>query len=106
MEESGDYRQATQFCHTNFLSKPTMLQIKQVKGSLLQSLEQAGVIAVSAGGSIGRLGRKMGIPPQLNEHGQSLPLLAALIAMASAPNFAIRTSEKACRTAQDKVSCY
>jgi hypothetical protein len=45
------------------------------------------------------------VPPQLNEHGQSLPLLAALIALASAPNFALRTSEKTCRTAQDKVGC-
>jgi hypothetical protein len=31
-------------------------------------------------------------------------LLAALLAMASAPNFALRTSEKTCRTSQDKVS--
>jgi hypothetical protein len=43
------------------------------------------------------------VPIQLNEHGQSLPLLAALIAMSSAPNFALRTSDKTCRTSQDKV---
>lgn len=105
MDDRGDYYAATQFCMANFLSKPTMLQIKKVKGSLLQSLDQAGVIAISAGGSVGRIGRRATeVPPQLNEHNNSLPLLAALIAMASAPNFAIRTSEKACRTAQDKVS--
>jgi HrpA-like RNA helicase len=102
-EQRGDYRAATAFCSANFLSKPTMLQIKQVKGSLLQSLDQAGVIAVSAGGKIGRLGRQLQVPIQLNEHGQSLPLLAALIAMSSAPNFALRTSDKTCRTSQDKV---
>jgi HrpA-like RNA helicase len=104
MDERGEYSSANQFCSENFLSKPTMLQIKQVKGSLLQSLDQAGVIAVSAGGTVTRIGRQLQVPPQLNEHGNSLPLLAALIAMASAPNFAIRTSEKSCRTAQDKVS--
>lgn len=104
MDERGEYQRANQFCGENFLSKPTLLQIKQVKGSLLQSLDQAGVIAVSAGGQVGRLGRRGMIPPQLNEHSNSLPMLAALIAMAAAPNFALRTSEKTCRTAQDKVS--
>jgi HrpA-like RNA helicase len=103
LDDIRDYYQANQFCQANFLSKPTLLQIKKVKGSLLQSLDQAGIIAVSAGGSVGRIGRRTEVPIQLNQHGQSLPLLAALIAMASAPNFAIRTSEKTCRTAQDKV---
>ncbi|WVQ82755.1 hypothetical protein IAT38_004887 [Cryptococcus sp. DSM 104549] len=102
-DNRGDYRAGTAFCSENFLSKPTMLQIKQVKQSLLQSLDQAGVIAVSAGGAVGRIGRHGGVPPVLNEHGQSLPLLAALIALANAPNFAIRTSDKTCRTSQDKT---
>jgi HrpA-like RNA helicase len=103
-DDSGQYYKGNQFCSLNFLSKPTLMQIKQVKGSLLQSLEQAGVIAVSAGGNVGRIGRRMGVPKELNTNGSSLPLLAALLAMASAPNFALRTSEKTCRTAQDKVS--
>ncbi|WWC66226.1 uncharacterized protein I206_100127 [Kwoniella pini CBS 10737] len=102
MDDRGDYRTANQFCSDNFLSKPTMLQIKQVKGSLLQSLDQAGVIAVSAGGAINKIGRRLTVPKELDEHGNSLPLLAALIAMASAPNFALRTSDKTCRTSQDK----
>nr|KIR84802.1 nuclear DNA helicase II [Cryptococcus tetragattii IND107] len=51
-EESGDFYSATKFCDNNFLSKPTLLQIKQVKQSLLQSLDKAGVIAVSAGGMV------------------------------------------------------
>ncbi|WRT64327.1 uncharacterized protein IL334_001259 [Kwoniella shivajii] len=103
MDDRGEYRSANQFCSDNFLSKPTMLQIKQVKGSLLQSLDQAGVIAVSAGGTVNRIGRRLTVPAALNEHGNSLPLLAALIAMANAPNFALRTSEKTCRTSQDKT---
>ncbi|WWC99866.1 hypothetical protein V866_006775 [Kwoniella sp. B9012] len=103
MDDRGEYRTANQFCSDNFLSKPTLLQIKQVKASLLQSLDQAGVIAVSAGGAIRRIGRRLTVPPELNEHGNSLPLLAALIAMANAPNFALRTSDKTCRTSQDKT---
>ncbi|WWC58777.1 uncharacterized protein I303_101321 [Kwoniella dejecticola CBS 10117] len=103
MDDRGDYRSANQFCSDNFLSKPTLLQIKQVKGSLLQSLDQVGVIAVSAGGAVSRIGRRLTVPKELDEHGNSLPLLAALIAMANAPNFALRTSEKTCRTSQDKT---
>jgi len=40
----------------------------------------------------------------LNTNGDSLPLLAALIAIASQPKFAIRTGEKGYRTAQDKIT--
>ena len=104
MDDRGEYHRATQFCHDNFLSKTSLLQIKQVKKSLLQSLDQAGVIAVSAGGAVQGVGRRGQIPPALNEHNDSLPLLAALIAMASAPNFAIRTSERSCRTSTDKIA--
>jgi len=102
-DDAGLYYKGNQFCSLNFLSKPTLLNIKQVKGSLLQNLDQAGVIAVSAGGNVRRIGRRTVVPKELNTNGGSLPLLAALLAMASAPNFALRTSEKTCRTAQDKV---
>ena len=104
IDDSGQYWKGNQFCGMNFLSKSTLLNIKQVKGSLLQNLEQAGVIAVSGGGGVRRIGRGMGVPKELNTNGVSLPLLAALLAMASAPNFALRTSEKTCRTSQDKVT--
>lgn len=103
-DDAGQYYKGNQFCSANFLAKATLLQIKQVKGSLLQSLDQAGVLSVSAGGNVRRIGRRTEVPRELNENGNSLPLLAALIAMASAPNFALRASEKSCRTAQDKVS--
>ncbi|KAL1405978.1 hypothetical protein Q8F55_007661 [Vanrija albida] len=103
IDDRRDFHHANRFCSDNFLSKPTLQQIKQVKGSLLQSLDQAGVIAVSAGGNVGRIGRGFEVPPALRENDNSLPLLAALIAMATAPNFAIRTSEKTCRTSQDKT---
>jgi small subunit ribosomal protein S24e len=84
------------------------LMIQKIKEHLLQSLYHAGVIDISAGGSAtavpgrGR-GRALSVPPELNENGDSLPLLAALIAIASQPKFAIRTGEKGYRTAQDKV---
>lgn len=105
MQSRNEYRAANNFLSDNFLNKSSMLQIEQIKSSLLQSLDQAGVLAVSAGGGVqtSRFGRNASVPPELNTNGQSLPLLAALIAMASAPNFALRTSEKTCRTSQDKV---
>ena len=104
IDDQGNYSRSTAFCQENFLSKQTLLQIKQVKQSLVQSLEQAGVIAVSSGGNFRQSRFRREVPEELNVNGNSLPLLAALISMASAPNFAIRTSEKLCRTAQDKVS--
>lgn len=104
LDDRGEYGAANRFASDNFLSKPTLLQIKQVKGHLLQSLDHAGVIRVSAGDRhVGRITSRKEVPMALRENDNSLPLLAALIAVASAPNFAIRTSEKSCRTSQDKM---
>ena len=108
MQSKGQYQSANRFCTDNFLSKPTLLLVQKIKGHLLQSLYHAGVINVSAGGIIPThdgVGRQVPatVPPELNTNGDSLPLLAALIAIASQPNFAIRTGERTYRTAQDKV---
>jgi len=104
----GDYQAANQFCSENFLSKPSLLQVQKLRGHLLQALYHAGVIAVSAGGVAGNMepGRRMNltVPPELNTNADSLPLLAALIAIGSQPRFAIRASEKILRTPQDRVS--
>jgi small subunit ribosomal protein S24e len=106
LESAGDYQRAHRFCIDNFLARPTLLMIQKIKDHLLQSLYQAGVIGVSAGGSAtptpGR-GKALVVPPELNTNGDSLPLLAALIAIASQPKFAIRTGDRGYRTAQDKV---
>ena len=110
MQSRNDYVQANNFARENFLSKPTLLQISKIKDHILQSLDKAGVLNISAGGSggagMGRNFRRAGtalIPPELNVNGESLPLLSALVAAAVAPNFAIRTSEKSLRTSQDKT---
>lgn len=100
-ERKGDYSGGSRFCGDNFLSKATLLTISKIKSHLLQSLFDAGVIDVSAGGLSGSSSRT--IPPQLNENGDSLPLLAALIATAAQPKFAVRTSPMTYRTPHDKV---
>ncbi|KAF7306929.1 hypothetical protein MIND_00485500 [Mycena indigotica] len=104
-QSKGEYMTANRFCSDNFLSKPTLLMIQKIKVHLLQSLFRAGVIDVSAGGmASGSLGtRNVQVPPALNVNGDSQALLAALIAIASQPKFAIRTGEKSFRTAQDKL---
>ncbi|ORY29332.1 hypothetical protein BCR39DRAFT_532387 [Naematelia encephala] len=101
LDKRGDYKASRAFCEANFLQLRALLEIRQIKTSLLQALYETGVIAVSVGAPH-MSSRRREIPPALNENGNSLPLLAALIATASAPNFAIRISEKACRTAKDK----
>jgi small subunit ribosomal protein S24e len=107
LQDRGEVFAANRFCSENFLSKPSLLNIQRIKGHLLQSLYHAGILEVSAGGGSTsyRVVRDMVVPPELNKHGDSRPLLAALIAIACQPNFAIRQKEKTYRTAQDKVSC-
>ncbi|KAJ7706180.1 P-loop containing nucleoside triphosphate hydrolase protein [Mycena rosella] len=112
LQARGEYITANRFCSDNFLSKPTLLTIQKIKTHLLQALFRAGVIDVSAGGSAGGSGmgpaglhaRNMHVPPELNQNGKSLPLLGALIAIASQPKFAIRSGEKSFRTSQDKLT--
>lgn len=109
IQSRGEYITANRFCSDNFLSKPTLLMIQKIKVHLLQALFRAGVIDVSAGGRA--MGpptgpRNMQVPPALNVNSDSQPLLAALIAIASQPKFAIRTGERSFRTSQDKVSRY
>ena len=105
MQSRGEYVSANRFCSDNFLSKPTLLMVDRIKKQLLTSLQHAGVLDVSAGENVelwGR-GREVTVPAKLNVNGDSQPLLAALIAIALQPKFAIRTSESTFRTKLDKV---
>jgi small subunit ribosomal protein S24e len=106
MQSRGEYASANRFCSDNFLSRPTLLMVDRIKKQLLTSLHHAGVLDVSAGGRVEPFGRggSITVPPELNVNGESLPLLAALIAIASQPKFAIRTGESTYRTMLDKVS--
>jgi small subunit ribosomal protein S24e len=109
IQSRGEYNAANKFCIDNFLAKPTLLLIQKVKAHLLQSLYRAGVIDVSAGGQANNFvdmsssARSLVVPPVLNANQGSLPLLAALIAIASQPKFGIRTGERTYRTPTDKV---
>jgi small subunit ribosomal protein S24e len=104
MQENGEYLAANRFCVDNFLSKPTLLMIQKIRTHLLQSLHQSGVIAVSGGGIVSSTAeRQLQVPSELNHNANSMPLLGALVAIASQPKFAVRTGEKTFRTAQDKV---
>ena len=106
MQRRGDYVGANRFCSNNFLSKPTLLMIPKVKTHLLESLYRAGVVDVSMGMAqqawMGRR-REVAVPPELDINRKSIPLLTALISVASQPNFAVRTGDKSYRTSQDKV---
>jgi len=106
MQSRGEYVSANRFCSENFLSKPTLLMVDRIKEHLLASLQHAGVLNVSAGGKVESWGRGgiVAVPPELNDNGDSEPLLAALIAIALQPKFAIRTGESTFRTKLDKVS--
>lgn len=114
--------EAQRFANDNFLGKITLGQIQQVKEHLFQSMEKAGILdAILGKDAVGSEGRpagprrgKGGAPyrirrydstlPDLNSNSSSAPMLAALIALASVPNFAVRAKEHVYRTSQDK-SC-
>ena len=100
--------QANRFLNTNMISRPTMMQILQVKQSLFQSLEKAQIIQVvrSSTSMTPKYRRRVReTDPEFNINARSTPLLCALIAVACSPNFAIRAGEKSYRTSQDK-SCF
>ncbi|PCH33638.1 nucleoside triphosphate hydrolase protein [Wolfiporia cocos MD-104 SS10] len=108
MQRRGSSSAAHRFLSENFLAKPTMLMIAKIKEHLFSSLQSIGVIDVSAGGVVSapsgpKRGEAFYVPPELNRNGDSLPLLAALLAMACQPKFAIRTGERTYRTQTDKV---
>ncbi|KAI7957273.1 hypothetical protein MJO28_004368 [Puccinia striiformis f. sp. tritici] len=112
MHEAGDYHKANRFAIDNFLSRPTLNQIYQVKTHLLSSLRRAGVLAISGGGETKdnhshsnhyRFNKRDLIPPHLNKNSDSLPLAAALIAVAVAPNFGVRKSARLFATDKDRA---
>lgn len=116
MQSRGDYAAANRFCQDNFLSKITLLQIQQVKEHLFQSMEKADIISViqashAGGGGNGngvshysRFRRPRETDAEFNTNSDSTSVLAALVAVSSPPNFAIRSGKASYRTSQDK-SC-
>ena len=104
MYRNGEHARASRFCTDNFLSKSTLVLITKVRGHLLQSLYQAGVIDAAEGGVYGRArDREWTVPPVLNANAYSQPLVATLVAVATQPKFAVRTGEMTLRTQHDKV---
>ena len=107
MQGRGDYAAANRFCSKNFLEKQTLLMVQKTRAHLLQNLYDAGVIDILMGrGGEAWMGRtrEVIVPPELDINHKSTPLLVALLAVASQPNFAVRTGEISYRTSQDKVS--
>lgn len=106
IQNRGQYQAANQFCNENFLSKPVLVQIQNLKGHLLGSLQRAGVLDVSAGGRALTQRNVREVPPELNVNAGSWPIIAGLVAIGSQPNFAIRTSEKLLRTQTERVCSF
>lgn len=117
MTKRGSLGEANRFCNDNFLGRITLGQIQQVKTHLFESMEKAGILDAILGsepekknhprsGPHRRVHRRRLEPTDvsLNANSWSAPMLAALIACASVPNFAVRAKQHVYRTSQDK-SC-
>ena len=111
----GKYSEAYEFTSKNYLSRSTLLQIKQVKEHLFNSLKQLKLFEfLTHSNEINNLNyenpvRKLRkneilIPDYLNVNSTSMPTLTALIAMSSSPNFALRLNERNYRTKSEKVA--
>ncbi|KZW02192.1 P-loop containing nucleoside triphosphate hydrolase protein [Exidia glandulosa HHB12029] len=105
----GEWNAANQFAFDNFLSKPTLLVIQKIKTHLLQNLYTTGIIDVAMGRTDAAAPMPHGmrrseqvVPTQLNQNGDSMPLLALLITVASQPKFAVRTGSRMWRTQREK----
>ncbi|TIA86953.1 hypothetical protein E3P99_03496 [Wallemia hederae] len=113
LHSAGKHSQAWDFVNDNFLSRATLLQIRQVKEHLYKSLESLKLTEfltadpvlnkakVTAEKARARKGELL-IPEYLNTNAHSKPMLAALIAMSCSPNFALRTGDRNHRTAAEK----
>jgi len=110
IQKKGHYQPANRFAQENFLSKPTLVEIAKIKEQIYQSLHSLGLIDIFADASVRTYDRRKGsletMPSVLNTNSTSTPMIAALIALSSSPNFAIATSTKTLRTAIDRVSTY
>ncbi|ORX37412.1 P-loop containing nucleoside triphosphate hydrolase protein [Kockovaella imperatae] len=103
--EERNWDEACEYCKSSSLKIGAMIDIRNMRDSLLRALSDSGILAVSDGRLLQRIHKYNGrpnVPPHLNIHNDSLPLLAALICLASAPNFAIQKSPSLYRTANDK----
>ncbi|KAK0233083.1 hypothetical protein IW262DRAFT_1444030 [Armillaria fumosa] len=92
--------EAHQFCQDNFLSRLTLLSMQKLRSQILSSLRQAGVLRATTQGPIRAYADELS--PELNDHSGSLPILAALITVASQPKFALGFAPAALRTRRDK----
>lgn len=107
MYRNGEHARASRFCTDNFLSKSTLALITKVRGHLLHSLYQAGIIDATEGSVYGRSrDHEWTVPPALNVNAHSHPLLATLVSVATQPKFAVRTGEMTLRTQHDKVRLF
>ncbi|KZO93489.1 P-loop containing nucleoside triphosphate hydrolase protein [Calocera viscosa TUFC12733] len=103
------YSKANTFAINNFLHKPTLLEVARLKHQIVMHLDRAGILAISGAAELyhrgGNLWGEVQVPVKLNENAQNVPLLAALIAVASQPNFAARKPGKSLlRTMHDKTT--
>ncbi|CAO1622974.1 unnamed protein product [Sympodiomycopsis kandeliae] len=108
IDARGDRSASTRFCSDNYLSKNTLLDIQRLSNHLLQSLSSIIDLILSTSENretfMQSCHRSRHSSPELNQNSHCTPLLAALIAMASTPNFAIRKGEKTYQTSQDKTT--
>lgn len=101
-KRGSSYHEIGRFCSNNFLHRGAMQTILKVKEQLFETLRSEGILNAVLNNKVksNRLHISM---PELNVNSTSLPLLTALLAMASTPKFAIKVKEKTFRTSQDKT---
>jgi HrpA-like RNA helicase len=102
----GQHHEVGRFLSANYLHRGAMQTILQIKEQLFEAMRSLGIfnaVLSQSGDTRGYQSSRINIfMPDLNANSASLPLLTALVAMASTPKFALRIKENVFRTSQDK----
>lgn len=104
LQKKGDVRGAMRFAHDNFLSKPSLVEIEQLSHHIERSVVRIIRLLFGDEAFAGDVDyHRPKIPADFNANAACTPLLAAMIAMASNPRFAVRKSERVYQTLHDKM---
>lgn len=106
----GQQHEVGRFTSANYLHRGAMNTILQIKEQLFDTMRSLGIFNAVLSRSADPRGYQSSridlFMPELNVHSASLPLLTALVAMASTPKFALRIRESTFRTSQDKKALF
>ncbi|CAG8500842.1 2296_t:CDS:2 [Diversispora eburnea] len=104
VQANEKYKDVTDFCMENFLSRIDMKTIDQIKVQLLNLLQRSGVVPSFYQKRGSTYDTHTLGPPEYNVNSNCVPLIRALICAGVYPNLSVKATKQALRTRQDPVT--